>query len=611
MATTSTKKRAIKYLNRDFESFKKDLTEHLRIYFPDTIQDFNESSVGMMLTELVSFIGDNMSFYLDKRFNETFVETATEQKNIFRHAKQLGFKPSGKAAATGLVDTYLVVPASSSAEEIIPDMRYAGTIKKGAKLKSASGELYETLIDSDFGNVNPRDVNFAQVADRDTDGNPTTFALKNPDIDVKAGETKTATFSVGTYKAFRKIVIPEDDVLEVLEVKDSEGNEYFEVDFLAQDTIFDGVPNTGDDATEVPYTLKLRSVPFRFVTEYDIDANRMSLVFGTGDADSFDGELIPDLGDLSLPLFGKDTFTDFFLDPQNFLKTRTLGIAPVSTTLTVKYRVGGGTATNAGAGEVNTVDSSTFDVGDSTLSATTAQDVGNSFSVNNPSPIQGGRDELNTEEIRALISAHHATQGRMVNTQDFVARALSMPSRFGSVFRANARVSALNKNAVELIALSRNSSGQVTIAPTDLKTNLKRYLARFRMLTDAIEILDGEIINIAVNFEVLTNPDFNKSDVVVNCIETLKDFFDVEVWQINQPINLTDIFVKLAEVSGVMSVTKVEISNRVGNFGETGRAYSSTGHNIRENTNNGIIYSKENAIFEVKYPNKDIVGVAK
>lgn len=609
MATVTTKKRAIRYLNRDFESFKKDLIEHLRVYFPDTIQDFNESSVGMMLTELVSFIGDNMSFYLDKRFNETFIETATEQKNIFRHAKQLGFKPSGKAAATGLIDGFLVIPVTSSSGQIIPDMRYAGTIKKGAQAKSNAGEIYETLVDADFSLIDITDPTLVAVADTDSDGAPTTYALRKVNIDLKAGETKTATFTVGSYEAFRKITIPEEDVLEILEVTDSEGNQYYEVDFLAQDTIFDGVTNTGEDPDEVPFVLKLRSVPFRFVTEFDIETNRTSMVFGTGDADSFDGELIPDLGDLSLPLFGKDTFTDFFLDPQNFLKTRTLGLAPVNTTLTVKYRVGGGTITNAGAGEINTVAESTFDIGDPTLDSTLVQDVGNSFSVNNPNPIQGGRDQLNTEEIRALISAHFASQGRMVVAEDFVARALSMPSRFGSVFRANARVSPLNKNAVELIVLSRNSSGQVTVAPSDLKTNLKKYLSRFRMLTDAIEILDGEVINVAVNFEVLTNPDFNKSEVVVNCIETLKEHFDVEVWQINQPINITNIYTRLAEVAGVLSVTKIEVSNRVGNYED--RSYSETAHNIKENTKNGIIYSKENAIFEVKFPNKDIVGVAK
>jgi hypothetical protein len=609
MATTTTKKRVIRYLNRDFESFKRDITEHLQVYFPDTIKDFNESSVGMMLVELMSYIGDNMSFYLDKRFKESFIETSTERKNIFKHAKQLGFKAFGKAAATGVVDGFLEVPASASDQEIIPDARYAGTVEKGAKLKSNIGETYETLLDVDFDDVNMKDPNFVQVGERDSDDKPSTFILKVPDIEIKAGETKTTTFTVGAYEAFRKVTIPEDDVLEILKVTDTEGNEWFEVDFLAQDTIFDGVANTSADVTDVPYVLKLKSVPYRFVTEFDVDSNRMSLVFGTGDAQSFDGELIPDLGDLALPLYGKDSFTDFFLDPQNFLKTRTLGLAPSNTTLTVQYRVGGGLDTNAGAGAITTVAENLFSVGDSTLTAATIKDVGNSFSVTNPSPIQGGKDELSINEIKALISANFATQGRMVTAEDFVARALSMPSKFGSVFRANAKVSAINKNAVELIILSRNSAGQVTTAPADLKTNLKRYLSRFRMFTDAIEILDGEIINVGVKFEVLTDPDFNKSEVLSNAIEVLRDFFKVEKWQINQPVNLTDVTRVLADIAGIYSIIKIDVFNRVGT--EESRSYSSTSHNISENTKNGIVYSKENAIMEVKFPNKDIIGVAR
>lgn len=610
MATTTSKKRVIKYLNRDFESYKRDLLEHLRVYFPDTVQDFNESSVGIMLTELISYIGDNLSFYLDKKFNESFIETATETKNIFKHAKHLGFKPFGKSSATGVIDVFLKVPAVKQNQKIIPDMRYAGTIKKGAKLKSKGGKTYETIDDIDFSTVNINDSRFFQAADRDSQTNePKTFILKKPEVSIKAGETKTTTFTIGGYKAFRKVTIEEEDVLEVLQITDSEANRWYEVDFLAQDTVFDAVANSGGDSIDVPFLLKLRSVPHRFITEYDVSTNKTSLIFGTGDAQTFDGDLIPDLGDLSLPLFGKDTFTDFALDPQNFLKTRTLGLAPVSTTLSVKYRVGGGEDTNVGAGEIDTVVESTFDIGDTSLNQTTVRDVKNSFSVLNPGPIQGGREPLGADEIRHLIPAVFASQSRIVTAPDFVARSLSMPSKFGSIFRANAKVNPLNKNSVELIVLSKNSSGHVTPAPTDLKNNLKNYLSRFRMLTDSIEILDGEVINIAINFNILTNPDFNKTEVLANCIDALKEFFEIEKFSLNQPINLTDIFSVIAGVPGVLSLIDIEIINRVGNF--DGRSYSRTSHNINENKRNGIIYSGENKIWEVKYPNKDITGVAR
>jgi hypothetical protein len=342
MSTNTTKKRNIKYLNRDFSTFKTSFIEHLKIYFPDTYNDFNESSVGMMLTELAAYFGDNISFYLDKRFNESFTETAFEAKNVFKHAKQLGFKSFGKTAAQGVVDCFLKVPAISTGGKLGPDMRYAGKIKKGAKLKNKSGKTYETLSDADFSKVNINDSRYVQVGERDPQtSNPRNFVLKIVGVDIKAGETTVTTFSAGNYQRFAKFTLSDDDILEILKITDSEGNRWYEVDFLAQDTLFDSNTNTGSDATDVPYVLKLRSVPFRFISEYDFSSGKTSINFGSGDAQTFDGDLIPDLGELSLPTFGKETFTDFSIDPQNFLRTRTLGLAPVNTTLTVTYRVGG------------------------------------------------------------------------------------------------------------------------------------------------------------------------------------------------------------------------------------------------------------------------------
>lgn len=608
--TEVQKRRSIRYFGKDFETLKKELSDHLKVYFPDIYQDFNESSVGIMLAELMAFIGDNLGFYLDKKFSESFIETARESRNVAKHARQLGFKAFGKSAATGNVSAFLKVPARTVNSQIIPDMRFAGTIKKGAKLKSKTGNTFETLVDIDFSTVNIDDPNFVVVGDRNpTTQQPTTFVLRKNGVAVKAGETKSATFTVGAYEPFRRIVLSEDDVLDIISVKDSDNNTYYEVDFLAQDTVFDSVVNTGADASDVPYIMKLRSVPYRFVSEYDIFTRKTSLKFGTGDAQKFDGELIPNLGDLSLPLLGRDTFTDFTIDPQNFLKTRTLGLAPVNTTLTVRYRVGGGLDTNAGSREISTVAESVFAVGDSTLSAATIKDVGSSFAVINENPIRGGRDELTVDEMRELISAFFAAQGRIVTAEDFIARALSMPSKFGSVFRAHARASSLNKNAVELFVLSQNSSGYVTTAPSSLKQNLKSYLSRFRMLTDSVELLDGEIINLAVEIGILTNPDLNKSEVLAACLDELVEYFKIKKWQINQPIVRSQILALLQQVPGVESIYTLNFINRVGNFDN--RTYSSTSHNISANTKNGILYSKENAIFEVKYPLKDIFGVAR
>ena len=612
MATNTGKKRELKYLNRDFSSLKRDFVEHLKIYFPENYADFNESSIGMMLVEMSAFIGDNLSFYLDKKFNESFLESSRERKNVFKHAKQLGFKSFGKTPAFGFGDGYLKVPSIKTNNKFIPDVRYAGIIRKGARIKNSSGQSYETLENIDFSLVDINDPAVTTIGDVDPSTKEVkSFILKKINVPILAGETKTTTAVVTNYQAFKKITISEENVIEIIEVRDSAGNLWYEVDFLAQDTVFDGVANTGNAVTEVPYLLVLRSVPYRFITEYNVDTKKTSLIFGTGDAQNFDGQLIPDLGDLSLPTYGKTSFTDFSIDPQNFLKTRTLGLAPSNTTLTIKYRVGGGVNTNSGANEVSIISDTTFEVGDSSLDAATITSVGNSFSFKNPNPIQGGRDDLELEEIKQLISANFASQSRVVTAQDFVARTLSMPSKFGSIFRANARVNPLNKNSVELIVISRDSNGFVAAAPADLKENLKKYLSRFRMLTDAIDILDAEVINIAIDFKILVNPDYSKSEVLINCIDALRDYFKIEKWQVNQPINRTDIVKTIVSIAGVLSIYDFSVTNKVGTSNPEGLSYSNVAYNINENQKNNIIYCKENAIFEVKYPNKNIRGVAK
>jgi hypothetical protein len=610
MATVTTKQRSIKYLARDFESYKRELIEHLRVYFPDTVQDFNESHVGVMLLELMAFMGDNLSFYLDRRFEESFTETAREIKSLAKHAKQLGFKPFGRTSAVGTVSGYLKVPAILQEGRTVPNIRYAGIVKKGAKLKGKNGQNYETTSDADFGTVDITDRSKVQVADVDsTTGSPKSYVLRLNDIPVKAGTTKTTTVTVTGYQAFRKIVLPDEDVLDIISVKDSEGNEWYEVDYLAQDTIFQSVVNDGEDATNVPYVLKLRTVPYRFVAGYDISTNKTSMFFGTGDAQTLDGDLIPDLGDLSLPLFGRDSFSGFSLDPQNFLKTRTLGLAPVNTVLTIQYRIGGGIATNLASTELNSVVEIEFDVGDSSLSAASVNEVKNSFEVLNTTPIQGGKEKPSVEELRQLISAFFAAQDRVVTAPDFVARSLSMPARFGSMFRVNGKPSVLNKNAVELYVLSRDSAGIVSTAPQVLKQNLKTYLGKYRMMTDAIEILDGKVINIAVEFAILVTSKASKSETLVSCISALKDFFKIDVWQMNQPINPTEIIAMLAEIPGVLTVADLQFINKVAVI--DGRQYSNTSYNISTNTKNGIVYCTENAIFEVRYPGKDIRGVAR
>ncbi len=610
-STVTQKQRALTYLDKDFESFKTDIVDnHIRVYFPTTYQDFNESSLGMMLVEMMAFVGDNLSFYLDKKFSESFLSTAQERASIFKHARQLGFKAFGKTSAFGNVNLMISVPAATIAQQIVPDMRYAGVTYMGAQVQSTSGQTFETLVDADFGDVDLTDPASVVVSKTDPKTKqPTAFGLLLPNVPVKAGKTKTTTFNVGSYQPFLKLQIQDSDVIEVLSVVDSLGNVWYEVDYLAQDTVFDGVPNTGADATEVPFVMVLRTVPYRFITDFDTTTGKTSLTFGTGDGSSTDLDLIPNLGDLSIPTYGKATFTDYTIDPQNFLRTRTLGLAPVNTTLTVTYRVGGGISTNAGAATINKVVNANFDVADNTLDSNVVRDVKNSLSVLNTEPAQGGRDELSINELKQIISANFAAQGRAVTVEDYIARTLSMPSKFGAVFRAFPQPGMVNRSSVELAVLAKDSNDNVTVASPTLKQNLQTYLGKFRMLTDAVELLDGDIINIGVSFSVLVSPDYNRSQVLTNCLNALRNYFVIDKWQIAQPIVLTDLNYLLADQDGVLSVYQLSVSNLAGLV--DGRDYSSTTYNIARNTANGIIYCPKNAIFSVMYPTKDLIGTAK
>jgi hypothetical protein len=610
-AAVTQKTRALTYLNQDFEGFKQDIVNnHIKVYFPTTYQDFNESSLGMMLVEMMAYVGDSLSFYLDKKFAESFLSTAQERTNIFKHAKQLGFRAFGKTSAFGRVNLMISVPAITINQQILPDMRYAGIVYQGAQVKSTGGQTFETLEDADFARVDITDPALVVVSKTDPSTKaPLSFGLLLRDVPIKAGQTKTVTLPVGAYKSFLQLQLPDPDVLEVLSVVDSLGNIWYEVDYLAQDTVFDGVPNTGADATDVPYVLMLRTVPYRFVSELDTVSGFTFLVFGTGDGSATDFDLIPNLGDLSIPTYGKQTFTDYTIDPQNFLRTRTLGLAPINTSLTVKYRVGGGVSTNAGAATIITVTNANFDVGNSTLPVPVVRDVKNSLSVINTEPAQGGRDELSVGELKQLISANFAAQARAVTIEDYIARTLSMPSKFGSVFRAFAQPGQINRNSVELAVLAKDSNDNVTLASPTLKSNLQTYISRFRLLTDSVELLDGEIINIGVNFSLLVSPDYNRSQVLTNCLNALRDYFVIDKWQISQPLVLTDLNYLLADQDGVLSVYQVSVVNLAGFI--DGRNYSATTYNIAKATANGIIYCPKNAIFAVAFPSRDLIGTAK
>jgi Baseplate J-like protein len=602
--------RPIRYLNKDFNGFKRDLMKFSQAHHSGAFQDFNETSPGMALLELTAYIGDVLSFYQDMQFEELKFATARQTKNVVSIAKQLGYRPSGKRAASVVQSFFVEVPATTIGGVRVPDDTFSPILTVGGQALGPNGVTFETLDDIYFSASTPTDPRFV-TGSRFTDGTglPTYFAIRK-DIDAIAGKTVSDTFSLTQFTPFLQLGLSQPNVIEVLSVVDSDGNDWYEVDYLAQDTVFTSDVNTTADSSVVPFVMKLQTVPRRFITDYDPTTGLTSLIFGSGDGVNYDDQLVPNLADMALPLPGRATFSSFNIDPQNFLKTRTLGLSPYGTSLTVNYRVGGGLQTNVPPGSVNSVGSVNLNFTSTGLDPVKMGGVVGSVQTFNFQSSQGGNDAETVSEIKANASAFFATQNRTVTREDYIARVLSLPAKYGAPYKVFVETDPVNTNALDIHILSVDANGFLTQATTTLVQNIQTYLAGTRMLTDAVNIMQADIINLRVRFGVVISPKATRTEVLSKCLATVQDYLTTDNMQIGTPIALTDLSSQLQGVLGVVSVYKLEFSNMFG-LQQNGQTYSSVRFDVKANTSNKIIYCPSDSIFEVKYPIVDIAGESK
>lgn len=612
--TDFLREKSIKYLNRDFQTLKRDLIKFSQAHHSGAFQDFNESSPGMAILEMQAYVGDVLSFYQDMQFMELQREHARQVENVVAMAKQLGYRPSGKRAARGVQTFFLEVPYTVQDGERVPDPAYCPILRKGAKLNGPNGSVFETLEDVYFSASIPtpntdRPLEVTGSRFDSSNGQPTHFVLRK-DVETIAGETKVDTFTITDFERFKTIELADPDVLEVISVVDSDGNEWTEVDFLAQEAVFDSTVNSDSDSSTVPYVLKLITVPRRFETDRDPVTNKTSLIFGSGDGVNFDDELLPNLADLALPLPGRRTFSNYAIDPQNFLKTRSLGLSPYNTTLTVTYRVGGGSQTNVPPGTIKSVGDAVLDFTSSGLSTSKKGDVEGSLETLNYLKTDGGAPEETISEIKANSAAFFAAQMRAVTKEDYIARVLSLPAKFGKPEKVYVKQDVINPRALDIHILAKDENDHLTQATSILTQNIRTYLGRYRMLTDGVNILQTDIINLKVDFGVVVSPKLNRTEVLAKCLEVLRQYFHVDKMQIGAPIVFSDVSSQLQNVFGVISVYKLDFKNSFGSAG-TGIEYSPIRFDVQSWTQNGILYCPDNSIFEVKFPTKDIVGETK
>jgi len=615
--------RDIRYTDRDFNTIRSQLIDYSKTYFPNTFNDFTETSTGMLFIEMAAYVGDVMSFYLDNQIQETFIQKARQTQNLYALAYSLGYVPKVTTVATTFVDYYQQVPSIVSASVYVPDYSYALLIPENTSITanndSSTKFLTEDVVDfSASSSLDPTTVSVYQI----TNGNPTFYLLKKT-RKATSSEIVSTSFTFTNAKKFDSVNINDSNIIGILDVFDSNGNQWYEVPNLAQENVYNTIRNTDTNDPnfindpEVPYLLELKTVQRRFAARF-IDSGSLQLQFGAGSTRSTTEEIIPNPDNVGLGLpFEQNKLTTAF-SPTNFVFTNTYGIAPYNTTLTVRYLKGGGASANVEAGTLTGVDNTNVTfvnqpiITTPTVTNALANQIFNSLTSNNPKAADGGMDGDSVEELRQNALGNFQNQLRVVTTQDYLVRALSMPSNLGTIAKAHAQPQKIGDyqsgelpSVLDLYILSYNSSKQLRTASVTLKRNLQTYLSEYRMINDSINIKDAYIINIQVNFEIVVNPNYNNSEVLTNCIDSLQSYFDIDKWQINEPIIMKDIFVRLSKIEGVQIVKNIVISNLTGeSLGYSNFAYDTTSATIDD-----VLYpSLDPMVFEVKYPNQDIIG---
>jgi hypothetical protein len=596
------------YLGKDFDALRDNLSTYAKSYYSDQIKDVSEGSVAGMFIDMAAYTGDVLSYYLDYQFNEINLATATDVNNIERLIQRAGVKIAGASPAILNVNFYAVIPAALSNGTYSPNQQYLPIIQAGTQVTSNSGIVFELTEDLNFGELDKNGNLIAQykIFTQDALGNPTRFVVRAVGF-CSSGRTEIETFSIGNdFIPFRTITLSNQNITEIISVSDLDNNQYYEVDSLTHDVVYKAVQNTTSDSDTVEDSLIIMPAPRRFTAAASRVTGKTTLTFGSGNASSLDDDIIPDPSELALPLYGaKRTFSKAVIDPNTLLQTRSLGTSPTNTTITVSYRYGGGLNNNVGAGTINTISRLVHRFPPSTPSNIAAV-IRATFEVDNTEAAVGGEDSLTLEDLRAIALDYSNAQNRIVTKQDAMARVYTMPSNFGRVYRVGFRPNPVNPLSTLMYIVSRNSSGQLVLSTDTLKINLSKYLNEFRLISDGIDIVDSPIVNLKVSYTVVLNSTAVKNTTLQAINRSLKDYFNVKNFQIDQPILTSDIMNIILNTNGVLSISNHTFEGLNGVI--NGTAYSDVIFNVGQNTINGLIVPPPGGIFEVRYPDFDIVG---
>jgi len=637
-------KKEVNYLGRDFRDIRQNLIEFAKTYFPTTYNDFNEASPGMMFVEMAAYVGDVLNYYVDNQFRETLLQFAEERKNVLAIAQSYGYKPKLAAPSTATLTVQVDVPAKNlGSGNFKADLDYAGILSSNSTVASTNGTEFSLMDDVNFKTSSSLDPMKVEVLQPSSGNVPTNYRLTKKVL-AKSGIRKTETFAFTSAKKFDKIVLSNDKVTEIVSVTDSQNNIYYQVPFLAQDTVFESEENTtlndpslSQYQNDTPYLLRLIKTARRFTT-YVRDDNKMEIRFGSGISADADEEIIPNPDNVGSSLGTGISRLDEAFDPTNFLKTQTFGLAPSNTTLTVTYNYGGSVEDNVPSNAINRFSRKTYTNSTTSLNSDTQNTSNATLALFNEEPSSGGASQETLTEIKENAAAYFNAQNRAVTRADYITRKYSLPQKYGNIAKAyvvqdeqleqegqleviNGVAKKVNPTtipnplALNMYLLGYTGDKKLTQVNNAVKQNLKLYLSQYRLLTDAINLKDAYVINIGVQFNIITRRGYNKNDVLFRAIQQVKSFFATEKWQINQPIVLSDLAYQISLVDGVVSIVPPETNNPqknlivITNKHLTSDNYSGNVYSIDESSKDGIIYpSLDPSIFELKFPDTDIEG---
>jgi hypothetical protein len=587
-----TTKKVLTFTDKDFESIKNACLLYAKKYYPNSYKNFSSTSFGSMIVDIISDVGDNLAYYIDYNTNENLLENAVEFRNIEKIAKQMGFKQTGQHSSRCKQDFFIRVPSDLMNR---PDENYLPKIKTGTIVSTISGVNFTVEEDIDFAS---EDISFV-VADVNAAGFPTSYAVKASGY-ITSGEEVSQTVNMGAITGFPKVLLNDPNFIEIISVTDSNGNEYYQVDNLSQSIITRSIPNSdSNDNKYTKYYLKKEFVNRKFIV--DRISNVYFLTFGNGKNDD-----ISNSTDLLLDMYGKQYNNNKFFDPNKLVVNNTMGIAPVNTTLFIKYRTSKGLNSDVDRNTITNLKNLVIQFPDTATDQNIIDSISSSIETNNPEQANGLRNISFSEEIKYLAYGAYSSQNRAVTKGDYEFLCYNMLPKYGSIKRANAVMdfSSFNKMINIYVIGQNNTTDFLTQVPLKTKENLKTHLQDFKMMNDIVNILDAKIVNIKIDFTAIAVTNKNKFDVLQECYAELRRLYRTKMY-IGQPFSISDVYKVLNDLPNVIDVKDVKVSCL------NSSDYSQVYLDIPENTNNdgSFIICPDDYIFEIKNLNTDIKGI--